>query len=102
MAEIDSGAAVRDAAGEPGRGALVQQLAYAAAQHARVDGLGDVAVAARVRRLLLVAFHRESGQGDHRDIARSLIRLDAAGHLEPVHSGQLDVGENQPRMVAAQ
>ena len=79
-----------------------QQLADTAAQRTRVDGFGDVAVAACVDGLLLVAFHGESGQRDHRDIARAFILLDAARHLQPVDSGQLDVGQNQPRMVTLQ
>ena len=69
-----------------------QQLADTAAQRTRVDGLGDVAVAACFNRLLLVAFHGESGQSDHRDIARAFILLDAPRHLQPVDSRQLDVG----------
>ena len=84
------------------RGALFQQLADPAAQRARVDGLRDVAVAARVHRLLLVALHGESGERHHCDVLRSFIQLDAARHLQPVDSGQLDVGEDQPRMIAAQ
>ena len=48
-----------------------QQLADTAAQRARVDGLGDVAVAAGVDGLLLVALHGESRQRHHRDVARA-------------------------------
>ena len=43
-----------------GLGAAGQQLADAVAQRTRVDGFGDVAVAACIHRLLLVAFHGES------------------------------------------
>ena len=79
-----------------------KQLADPLAQRAGVDRLSDVAVAARLHRLLVVAFHGESSQRDHRDVARRFILLDQAGHLQPVHSGQLDVRQDQPRMVAAQ
>src|ERR1035437_8680958 len=44
-----------------GFGALGQQLADPFAQRTRVDRLGDVAVATCIHRLLLVAFHGESG-----------------------------------------
>jgi hypothetical protein len=36
-------------------------------QLAGVDGLGDVTLATRSEGLLVVAFHREGGQGDDRD-----------------------------------
>ena len=71
--------------------------AMTAGRRARVDRLGDVAVAAGGARLLLVALHRVGGQGDDHDVARRGVGLQPPGQLEAVHAGQLDVHQDQAR-----
>src|SRR5690348_13757073 len=65
------------------------------------DRLGDVGFASTFADLLLVAFHGESGHRDHRDGAQLFVFFDPFGHLEAGHLGQLDIHQNQIRMMLA-
>ena len=44
------------------------------------DGLGDVGLTAAATDALLVAFHGEGGDGDHRDVAQFLVVLGTGNH----------------------
>ena len=51
---------------------------------------------------MLIALQGKGSKRDYRDVARTLILFDAPGHLESIHPGQLDIGKDEQRMVAAQ
>jgi hypothetical protein len=74
---------------------LRQQLGDLLRQLARVYGLGDVAVAASVERLLVVALHREGGERDDPDVAGAFVGLEFARERESVYAGQGYVHEDQ-------
>ncbi len=63
--------------------------------------LGDVAVAPGGANALLVALHRQGGEGDHRNGARRLVPLEQRGGLEAVHAGKLDVHQDQVGLLVA-
>src|SRR3982751_3994067 len=62
----------------------------------RVDGLRDVAIAARGNCFFLVALPRERRQRDHHYVAVPRILFDAACHLQAVDAGHLNIREHQP------
>src|SRR5581483_8647040 len=57
--------------------------------------LGNIGLAAALPDALLVALHRESGDGDHGDLAQLVVVLEPAGHLEAGNLRQLDIHEDQ-------
>src|SRR5215469_326787 len=65
------------------------------------DRLGDVRLAPAFADLLFVALHREGGHCDHRNGAQLFVFLDPFGDLEAGHLGQLDIHQNQIRMMLA-
>src|ERR1051326_4728262 len=77
-----------------------QVLADLRQQLARAGGLGDVIVAARGPRLLLVSAQRIRGDGDDRDRCERRIGLDAAGGFVAVEQRQMDVPQDQVRLRA--
>ncbi len=63
--------------------------------------LGDVAVTAGGANALLVALHRQGGEGDHRNGARRVVPLEQRRGLEAVHAGKLDVHQDQVGLLVA-
>ena len=62
-----------------------------------VDGFGDVAGAAGGQRFLAVALHCIGSDGDYRDIGRRRLLFELLSDFKPVHSGQLNVHDNEIR-----
>src|SRR5262249_30855328 len=73
-------------------------LSEIAANHAeqldRTVWLGDVVVAARLPRLLLVPLHGERADGNHGDRCQIRVGLDLAGSLIAIDDRHLDVHED--------
>ena len=80
----------------------VEVLPDARPQRAGVDGLGYIAVAARLDGFLFVALHSEGRKRHHSDVAGLLVFLNTAGELEAIDAWQLDVRQDQLRMIAAE
>src|SRR5665213_4559922 len=74
-----------------------QQRGNRQRKSARVDRLGHIGVAARIARLVLVAFHRIRGERDDDDVARARIGLELAGQREAVHPGKLHIHQDDAR-----
>src|SRR5262249_12760401 len=75
------------------------ELAHLRQELARAEGLGDVAVAAGIARLLLIARARVGGDGDHGYRLELGNGLDAAGRLVAVDHRELDVHEDEVGLV---
>src|SRR5579864_9372484 len=65
------------------------------------DRLGDIGLAAAFADLLLIPLHGEGSDGDDRDRAEIVILLDPFRHLEAGDLGQLNVHEDEVRMMLA-
>src|SRR5262249_37026663 len=70
-------------------------FAYFREQRARAVRLGDVSIAARPARLLLVAAQRIGGDHNNRDVHEIWISLEATGRLVAINQRQLDIHENE-------
>src|ERR1700694_1671474 len=64
-------------------------------QLTRAERLGDVGIATRGARLVLVPAQRVGGDRDDRDRAQRRIGLDAPRHLVTVEPRKLDIHENE-------
>src|ERR1700693_1890767 len=56
-----------------------------------VHRFGDVAITPCGSNALLVALHRQGGEGDHRNGARRVVPLEQPRRFEAVYAGKLDV-----------
>src|SRR5216683_3188729 len=65
------------------------------------DRLGDVGLATTLADLLLVALHGEGGHRDDRDRLEVVVLLDPLGHFEARYLRQLDIHEDQIRVMLA-
>src|SRR5262249_28569457 len=67
----------------------------------RAIGLGDVAIATRRSRLLLIALHGKRAHGDDRRCTETRQRLDLPGRIVAIEHGQLNVHEDEIWMLRA-
>src|SRR5574341_1028179 len=65
----------------------LQVLGQTLRQDAGVERFGEVTVAPRCKRLLIVALHGVGGHREDHDVPRSGVRLQATGELQPIHPG---------------
>src|SRR5690348_10466300 len=63
--------------------------------------LGDIGLAAALADFFLIALHGKGGDGDDRDRLQSIILLDPFGDLEARDLGQLNIHEDEVRMMGA-
>jgi len=75
----------------------IEDLRDLIGESARIDGLGDIAVAARDRRSLIVALHGKSGERNHRNVREARIGLQETRQAEAIDSGQRDVDYDEVR-----
>jgi hypothetical protein len=89
-----------------GRGRPVSQRPQVAGhdrrQLQRIDRLGEVTVAPRGQDPLPITLHGVSGHRDDHDVPRRGITLEPSGQLQPIHPGQLDIHQDQPRSQLGQ
>src|SRR5829696_5640523 len=78
---------------------LTQEFVDLGEELARAEGLGDIAVAACSLRLRLVAGEGVGGDRDDRDVLQRRIGLDPPGGLVAVEHRELDVHQDQVRLV---
>src|SRR5712692_9090948 len=81
------------------RAPSAQELAHFGQQLTRTEGLGDIPVAAGCLGLRLVARKCIGRDGDHWDVLKLGLRLDAARRLVAVKDRKLDVHQDEVRAV---
>src|SRR4051812_7699027 len=72
-------------------------LRHYCAQMVDLDRLGQVSIAPGRQRPLLIALHRVGSKREDDDVAIGGVRLQLSRQLKAVHSGQLQVHQDQPR-----
>ena len=76
-----------------------QEPAYRLDEFANRDRLGQISFATARKDAFLIAFHREGGDGNHRNVPQLQIVFQMLGDLQPRDLWQLNIHQDQIRTM---